>query len=69
VNKTLLLRKSGSRFIETAATEGKHPASRSYDNWEELAVRLSNLGFLPDEIATVKSEFDSGKESAKVQIP
>jgi hypothetical protein len=69
MNKTLLIRKIGSQFIETAATEGKHPANRSYENWEELMIRLTNLGLLPEEIAGVKSEFESGKENALVQIP
>lgn len=62
MNKTLLLRKAGSQFIETITIEGKHPATRSYDNWEDLAVRLTHLGFLPEEIVNVKSEFDSGRD-------
>ena len=69
MNKTLLIRKTSSHFIETAATEGKHPAFRSYDNWEKLASRLSKLGLSPEEIATVKAEFDSGKDSTLIQIP
>ena len=69
MNKTLLIRKTQSHFIETAATEGKHPASRSYENWEKLAARLLNLGVSPEEIATVKSEFDAGTDSVLVQIP
>lgn len=60
MSKTLLIRKTPSRFIQTAATDGKHPASRSYENWEKLAARLSKVGVSPEEIATVKSDFDSG---------
>jgi hypothetical protein len=69
VNKTLLLRKVGSQFIEAIATEGKHTAKRSFDNWEKVAARLSRLGILPEAIARVKSEFDSGKDTTSVQIP
>jgi hypothetical protein len=69
LNKTLLLRKVGSQFIETIATEGKHAAKRSFDDWEKVEARLSHLGLLPEEIARVKSEFDSGKDTASVQMP
>ena len=50
MNKTLLLRKVGSQFIETIATEGKHAAKRSFDNWEKVAARLSHLGLLPESL-------------------
>jgi hypothetical protein len=69
VNKTLLLRKVGSQFIEAIATEGKHTAKRSFENWEEVAARLSQFGLLPEDIARVKSEFDSGQDTTSVQIP
>jgi hypothetical protein len=62
LNKTLLLRKIGSQFIETIATEGKHAAVRSYDNWDKVAVRLLQLGVPPDEISRIESAFDSGEE-------
>jgi hypothetical protein len=69
LNKTLQLRKVGSQFIESIATEGKHTAKRSFENWEKVEARLSNLGLLPEEIARVKAEFDSGKDTTSVQIP
>ena len=69
MNKALVIRKAGSQFIETIATEGHHTAARSYDNWDEVAARLSQLGLLRGEIARVKSEFDSGKDTTVVQIP
>ena len=55
-----LLRKVGSQFFETIATEDQHTAKRSFDNWEKAAARLSHLGLLPEAIARVKSLSECG---------
>jgi hypothetical protein len=66
VNRTLILRKAGSQFIETVATEGKHAATRSYDCWEKVEARLLRLGLLPEEIANLKTRFDLGEVEVRM---
>jgi hypothetical protein len=68
MGKTLLLRKAGSHFVETTTTEGKHAAIRSYDRWEKVEMRLSQLGFQTEQIALVKSELDSGEDTTSFLI-
>jgi hypothetical protein len=69
MNKILLLRKFENKFIETIVAEGKPAAKRSFDSWDKLAKRLSQFGLLTEEIAHIKFEFESGKDTFSFLIP
>jgi hypothetical protein len=69
MNKTLLLRKFENSFIETIVAEGKPVAKRSFDSWDKLAKRLSHSGLLSEEIAHIKLDFESGKDTLSFLIP
>jgi hypothetical protein len=65
----LLLRKFESKFIETIIAKDKPAAKRSYETWEKLAKRLSQLGLSSEDIARVWFEFQLGKDTQSFLIP
>jgi len=70
MNKTMTLQKIGpSLFIETVAKEGSRlVTTRSYPRWEDAEKRLREIGLSVEEIARLKSDFDSGKESRLIPL-
>ena len=71
MSKKFILHKAGTQFIETEIPEGRGAhaaASPFYNNWEALEQRLVALGAFPEVIKRVKADFDSGKDSASLEI-
>jgi len=71
LSRKFILHKAGQQFIETEIPEGRgvHAAGApSYDSWGALEQRLVELGAFPEAIKSVRSDFDSGKDSTSIEI-
>jgi len=67
----ILISKAGKQFVETAVPGGsgaQFAAAPAYDSWAFLEKRLKEGGASPQEIARVKAEFESGKESTSIDV-